>query len=801
MSRLAAMFCRNLSTFKFKHRPPLPAISSCQNLVNPKPISTTLMQHCDMEEEEEPTSRNRIGGNFIPLTSHWNPEISCFYQKGFSQITRETTGRALHALCVKGLAEASVSSNNTLVAMYSRFGRVGLARQVFDRMSERNEASWNNMMSGFVRAGFYRESFVFFGEMRDLGVRPDGRAVVSLIAACERSGCMFGEGMQVHDFVVKFGMLCDVFVGTSLLQFYGTHGMERDAKKVFEDMPSKNVVSWTALMVAYLDVGDAREVMNLYQSMRCQGVGSSDNTLAAVISSCGSLEDECLGHQVLGHVVKLGLENNVSVSNSLISMFGSFGSIEKACFVFGGMDGRDTISWNSMISVYVHNGLCEESLSCFYRMRHMHREITPTTLSTLLSGCGSLGNLKWGRGVHCIGVKFGLVSNIFICNTLIGMYSQCGQLVDAELMFQEMVDRDLISWNSMLACYVQEGNCLGALKIFTRMFRMKIATNHVTFTTALMACSNSEFADEGRSLHALSILTGLHENMIVGNALITLYAKSGEMVEATKAFQRKPKRDTVSWNALIGGLADNEHESDTAVKAFKIMNEEGIPPDRITYSSLLGACFDSNLLLEHGMPIHACIVQNGFESDERVQTSLITMYAKCGDLHSSNCIFDGVTTRNTILWNAIIAANAHHGFMEEALKMLVKMRCAEVGLDQVTFSECLAVTAKSSKLEEGRQLHSLAVKLGFDSDPLVMNTTMDMYGNCGHINDVLRVTPQPIKQSRRISISTFSRHEFLEKASETFDEMIQLGFKPDGITFISLPSPCSYRGFTEEGMG
>lgn len=795
-------FCyRKFSVFSPKS--PLTTILFLQNILSTKLISTISLPCAEIEELTETNIvASRDHGASISLSSHPNPEISCFYQKGFSQITTEVAGKALHALCIKGLAKLGVFYNNTLVNMYSRFGDMGIARYVFDKMCERNDASWNHMMCAFVRAGTYRESIVFLNKMRDFGITPSGFAVASLITACDRSGCMLSEGIQVHDLVVKYGLLDDVYVGTSLLHFYGTYGLAFDARKLFEEMPDKNVVSWTAMMVAYSDFGEPREVINIYSRMRREGLSCNANTLATLSSSCGSLEDGFLGHQILGHVIKFGLETNLSVANSLISMFGSLGRVQEACYIFDGMNERDTISWNSMLSVNVHNDLFEESLRCFHWMRHVHNHINSTTLSTLLSGCSSWDKFKWGRGIHSLVVKFGLDANICSCNTLIGMYSTAGESEQAEMVFQRMAERDLISWNSMMACYAQYGKCLDALKIFARIFKMSKGVNFVTFTSALAACSDTDFITEGKILHALVILTGLHENLVVGNALVTLYTKSGMMVEAKKVFQTMPRRDEVTWNALIGGHADNE-EPDEALKAFKLMRKESVRANYITISNVLGACLAPNDLLKHGMPIHAIIVLTGLESDHYVQNSLITMYAKCGDLNSSNLIFNSLTNKNAVAWNAIIAANANHGQVEEALKLLVELRRAEVDLDQFGLSECLAATATLAILEEGQQLQSLSVKLGLDSDPFVKNATMDMYAKCGEIDDVLRLIPQPLERSRlswNIMISSFARHGFFEKAKETFNEMVKLGVKPDHVTFVSLLSACSHGGLVEEGL-
>ncbi|KDP25085.1 hypothetical protein JCGZ_22620 [Jatropha curcas] len=365
-----------------------------------------------------------------------------------------------------------------------------------------------------------------------------------------------------------------------------------------------------------------------------------------------------------------------------------------------------------------------------------------------------------------------------------------------------MAEKDLISWNSMIACYAQDGKCLNALKFFAGILHMRNGANSVTFTSALAACSDPDFITEGKILHNLVIVSGLHENLIVGNALVTMYAKSGRMVEAKKVFQAMPMRDEVTWNALIGGHAENE-EPHEAVKNFKLMREEGLPANYITIANILGAFLTLDNLLKHGMPIHAYIVLTGLESDPFVHNSLITMYAKCGDLNSSNYIFNGLTNKNAVAWNAIIAANANHGLVEEALNLFVNMRRAGVHLDHFIFTECLTATATLAMLEEGQQLQSLALKLGFHSDSFVANATMDMYAKCGEMDDVLRIIPQPQERSRlswNILISTFARHGCFKEAKETLNEMLKLGVQPDHVTFVSLLSACSHGGLVDEGL-
>ncbi|MED6107800.1 hypothetical protein PIB30_017501 [Stylosanthes scabra] len=745
------------------------------------------------------TPRNLLHSPPPLLTKHPHPQVSCFPQKGFSNITHAFLGKALHALCLKGLLQLGTFYTNTLINMYSKFHNIEYARHVFDRMPDRNQASWNNMMSGLVRVGCYGEAMHLFRHMCDCGATPSSYALASLVTACDRSGCMPEGALQIHAYAVKCGLLSDVFAGTSLLHFYGAHSHVSEATKIFQEIDQPNIVSWTSLMVAYADNGYKKEVLNIYHNLRLQEVPFNQNTMSIVIRSCGMLDDRTLGYQILGDVIKSGLDTNISVANSLISMFGDFECVEEASCVFDNMLERDTISWNSMITASAHNGRCEESLGYLVQMRHAQMEINHITISSLLSVCGSVQNLRWGRGLHGLLVKSGLESNVCVCNSLMSMYFQAGNSEDSEFLFHTMPERDLISWNSMMACHAEDGKYSHAMQLLIEMLHTRKPMNYVTFTTALSACNNIE---KLKIVHGLLILLGLHHNLIIGNALVTIYGKFGLMAEAQKVHKIMPKKDVVTWNALIGGHANNK-EPNVAIKAFNLSREEGVCVNYITVVNLLSACFTSDDLLEHGMPIHAYIIRAGFELDTYIQSSLITMYAQCGDLDTSNYIFYALANKNSSTWNAILSANAHYGPGEEALKLFVTMRNGGVLLDQFSLSVALAIIGNLTVLDEGQQLHSLIIKHGFESNDYVLNATMDMYGKCGEIDDVFKILPQPRNRSQRswnILISALARHGFFQQAREVFHEMVDMGLRPDHVTFVSLLSACSHGGLVDEGL-
>ncbi|XP_039135534.1 LOW QUALITY PROTEIN: pentatricopeptide repeat-containing protein At3g24000, mitochondrial-like [Dioscorea cayenensis subsp. rotundata] len=685
--------------------------------------------------------------------------------------------------------------------MYFRFGQPHIAFKLFDRMPLRNDASWNTVISGCARAGLFVKSIELFRSMRGDGFGPNGFVLASILSAFNQCREVIGRGIEFHGFVLKVGILNDVYVATALLHLYGTHGLVYNAERLFDEMPERNVVSWTALMVSYSKNGYPEDAVIAYQQMKRDGVPCNENSFSAVISSCGLLASETIGFQILAHAVVCGSGNDVSVLNAAIALLDSLERVEDAERVFYQMKNRDRITWNSMISLYSHCGMCEESLQCFSDMRHANVRFDATTLSSLISVCASVNCPKFAKGLHAFAVKQGLDASVSVANTLVSMYS-LETLEDAESLFHAMVEKDLISWNSMISAYAQCGQLMDALKIFSQLLLGRNVVNHVSFASALGACSSPEALSYGEMVHALMIQFGLQGNLLLGNALITMYSKCNAMRKAELVFQRMPAYDVVTCNALIGGNVENEEQRE-AMQVFSLMRRVGIRGNYITMVNVLGSCSAPQDLLQFGMPLHAHIISCGFESDEFVKNSLLTMYSKCGDFNSSKFIFDRLAIRTTVSWNVMVASKAHHFHGEDALKLFTEMRYEGVELDQFSLSAGLAASTSLASVEEGQQLHSLIIKFGYEMDLHVRNAAMDMYGKCGNIDDMLKMLPEPSSRSRQtwnIMISVYARHGLFEKAEKTFKQMLQIGPKPDYVTFVSLLAACNHAGLADKGL-
>ncbi|KAL5203673.1 hypothetical protein ABZP36_008544 [Zizania latifolia] len=715
------------------------------------------------------------------LAGHPHPDVAQFPHTGFSHLADQPLlARSIHGLALRLALPLSSFHCNTLIAFYFRRQNApAAALHLFDAMPDRTTSSWYTAVSGCVRCGHDATAFHLLRGMRERHVPLSGFALASLVTACERRGWDEGRacGAAIHGLTHRAGLMGNVYIGTALLHLYGSRGMVSDAQRLFCEMPERNVVSWTALMVALSSNGYQEEALGAYLHMRREGIICNANAFATVLSLCGSLDDEMPGLQVASHVIVSGLRNHVSVANSLITMFGSMGRVQDAEKLFAQMEERDTISWNAMISLYSHEGICSRCFLLFSDMRHGGLRPDATTLCSLMSVCSSSHYFRHGSGVHSLCLRRGLHSSITVTNALVNMYSSAGKLSDAEFLF----------WN------MNEQKGSNFMEHYDFILRAECA---------LGACSTPESLMYGRMVHAMILQSSLHKHLLVGNSLLTMYGKCNSMQDAEKVFQLMPTYDAVSYNVLIGGYAGLEDGRKT-MQVFSSMRGAGIKPNYITMINTQGSFTSLNELHNYGMPLHAYIIHAGFLSDEYVANSLITMYAKCGDLESSTNIFHSITNKSVVSWNAMIAANAQLGHGEQALKLFMDMRHAGNKLDHVCLAECLSSSASLASLEEGMQLQCLGVKCGLDPDTYVVNAAMDMYVKCGKMDEMLKMLPDQAirpKQCWNTLISGYARYGYFKEAEGTFKQMISMGRKPDYVTFVALLSACSHAGLVDKGI-
>ncbi|XP_044981089.1 pentatricopeptide repeat-containing protein At3g24000, mitochondrial [Hordeum vulgare subsp. vulgare] len=674
-------------------------------------------------------------------------------------------------------------------------------------MPERTPSSWYTAISGCVRCCHEPTAFDLLRGMRERAVPLSGFALASLVTACQRWNKEEGRtcGAAIHALTHKAGLMVNVYIGTALLHLYGSRKHVLDAQRLFQEMPERNVVSWTALMLALSSNGYLEEAFRAYRRMRMEGVSCNANAFSTVVSLCGSLslESHMAGLQVFSQVLVSGLQRQVSVANSLITMLGNIARVQDAEKLFYRMEERDTISWNAMVSMYSHEGLCSKCFMVFSDMRRGGLlSYDATTMCSLIRACASSDYVNIGSGIHSLCLRGGLHSYIPVNNALVSMYSAAGKFVDAEFLFWSMGRRDLISWNTMISSYVQNGNNMDALKTLGLLLQTKEAPDRMTFSSALGACLSPGALMDGRMVHAMILQLSIDRNLLVGNSLLTMYGKCSSIQDAERVFQLMSTHDVVSCNVLIGSYAALE-DCTKVMQVFTWMRGVGLKPNYITIVSIQGSFKFSNELQNYGLPLHAYTIHTGFIADDYVSNSLITMYANCGDLDSSTKVFRTIIKKSAVSWNAMIAANVQHGHGEEGLKLFMDMQHAGNNIDHVCLAECLSSSASLASLEEGMQLHGLGVKCGLDNDSHVVNAAMDMYGKCGKMDEMLKMLPDPAvrpQQCWNTLISGYARYGYFKEAEDTFKHMVSIGRNPDYVTFVTLLSACSHAGLVDKGI-
>ena len=237
--------------------------------------------------------------------------------------------------------------------------------------------------------------------------------------------------------------------------------------------------------------------------------------------------------------------------NALVNMYAKCGSIRDAQLVFDLMGTRDVISWHAMIAGYAQHGHCKEAFEVIYQMQRVGMKPDQITYMSVLNACACPAALECGKEVHAHIIDTGLQSDVRVETALVNMYAKCGSIRDARLVFDKISKRDVISWNAMIAGYVQHGHCEEALEVFCQMQQLGTKPDQITYMSILNACACPTALERGKEVHAHIIDTGYEIDVCVGNALVNMYSKCGSLRDARLVFDKMGKRDVISWNALI----------------------------------------------------------------------------------------------------------------------------------------------------------------------------------------------------------------------------------------------------------
>ncbi|KAI3766693.1 hypothetical protein L2E82_16762 [Cichorium intybus] len=398
----------------------------------------------------------------------------------------EPEGRQVYFLIKNSTTHLSIRLGNALLSMFVRLGNLVEAWYVFGKMSERNIFSWNVLIGGYAKAGYFDEALNLYHRMLWAGLRPDVYTFPSVLRTCGAIPDL-PRGREVHLHVLRFGFSSDTDVNNSLITLYVKSGDVYTARLVFDKMPVKDTISWNAIISGYFENDDCLEGLKLFLDMLNHFIVPDLMTITSVISACELIGDETLGKTLQGYATKHEYGKDISIHNSLIQLYSSLGSWEEAEKIFTRIITKDMVSWTSMISGYENNGQPEKALEVYKNMKKDHIAPDEITLASVISACASLGFIDTGIELHEYAKKTGLISYVIVANSLIDLYSKC-KLIDKGIkVFQQIPNKNVISWTSIILGLKINNRSLEALTFFRKMI-LTVTPNSVTLITILSIC-------------------------------------------------------------------------------------------------------------------------------------------------------------------------------------------------------------------------------------------------------------------------------------------------------------------------
>ncbi|KAL6136560.1 hypothetical protein ACLB2K_061855 [Fragaria x ananassa] len=474
---------------------------------------------------------------------------------------------------------------------------------------------------------------------------------------------------QLHAHTITSGTHSP-YVSSNLAKVYALCSHLQYARKLFDEMPDRKPFLYNALIRMYVKNG---------------------------LPLVGA------GVVVHGKIVVDGFGLEMFVMNGLLAMYMGFGERDMVRRVFDAMQERDVVSWNTMISGYFRNGCAREALSVFGRMMNEGVEPDRATLVSLLPVIGSLKSKVLGRLVHALVEEKGLGKNLALRNALVDMYIKCGGMDEARVVFDNMGERDVVTWTTMINGYILSGEPRGALALCWMMQCEGVKPNSVTIASLLSACGSLRLLEQGKCLHGWTIRQKLESDVIVVTALIDMYSKSNSLNQSFQVFVKTSRKRTVPWNSIISGCIHNSLARD-AIELFKQMLVEAVKPNEATLNCLLPA-YSIFVDLHQTMNIHGYLVRSGFLSCIEVATGLIDAYSKGGSLEYAYKTFNGISEdRDIVLWSVIIAGYGTHGHGKTALSLFYQMVQSGVRPNEVTFTSVLHACSHAGLVEEGLEL-------------------------------------------------------------------------------------------------
>ncbi|KAF8020910.1 hypothetical protein BT93_G1351 [Corymbia citriodora subsp. variegata] len=491
------------------------------------------------------------------------------------------------------------------------------------------------MISGYAQRGVLDKAFQLFSLLMDSGVGPNFSVYTSLLRSLVDSSCL-EIGRQMHSHLIKTGSGLNASVGTAICNMYVKCGWLEGARIVFDEMAEKKAVAWTALMVGYTEANEQNDILHLFMKMVEEGVELDEFVFSIVLKACAWLEDLRVGRQIHGHIVKLGLESDVSVGTPLVNLYVKCACFESALLAFQKIDNPNDVSWSALISGYSQSGRVEECLKTYKSLRVMDGSLNSFIYTSIFQACSTLADINSGAQVHADAIKRGLISPLYGESALITMYSKCSNMDFASQVFGSISEPDTVSWIAIIAEYEYHGIASEALRYFRKMQDSGVRPKGVTLVAVLTACSHSSLITEAKGyLKLMNSEYGVAPTIDHFNCMIHVYFHASllqEVFELINSMNFDP--DAMSWKCLLAGC----------------WNHRNLELGRIASENLLRLNLDDTV--GYSLLLNSCVSHEKWEEAARIRKKMMEKNLR----KEVSCSW--ITVRGK--WHRFIVGDRHH---------------------------------------------------------------------------------------------------------------------------------------------
>ncbi|KAK2646532.1 hypothetical protein Ddye_021727 [Dipteronia dyeriana] len=543
---------------------------------------------------------------------------------------------------------------------------------------------------------------------------------------------------QIHAQIIVNGLQNDLSTLTKLAHKLSDFDAMCYARDLFFSVPKPDLFLFNVIIRGFSSNNMPQSSILLFTHLRKSTVFKPDKfTYSFAVSAASSWFDHGLGVLLHGQAIVDGYESDMFLGSTLVDMYCRFSLVESARKVFDRIPVKDPVLYNTMISGLMKNSFFEDSIWAFCEMfKNCRNWLDSTSVSSVLPAVAELQELRLGMEIQCLGLKLGFHDHVYVLTGLVSLYSKCGEIKKAKLLFREINRPDLICCNAMISGY----SCNGETESSVMLFKKLLASGEKVKSSSIVGLIPVSFPFGHLrltdSIHSFSVKTGIVSNSSVSSALTTVYSRLNEIETARKLFNESSENSLASWNAMIAGYTQNGL-TEQAISLFQEMQMSNVIPNPVTITSILSACAQLGAL-SMGKWVHGLVRNRKFESNIFVSTALIDMYAKCGSIVESRQLFDLMPEKNEVTWNAMISGYGLHGRGQEAIKLFSEMINSGIRPTGVTFLSTLYACSHAGLVREGNEIfQSMVHDHGFKPLAEHYACMVDILGRAGQLEKAL----------------------------------------------------------------